>query len=325
MDLARGVGSRRTLVLEDEIQTRLVARDAGVDAVGCVRVGLLHPVGVGQEGASHRHHIGIAAGEDLLGDVRHVDAVGGDQGNGDLAAEPRCDPGVGGPGDHGRDGGDARLVPADARVDDAGPGLLDGLRELDDLGPCGAVLHQVQHREAVDDDEIVAHSLADSADDLDGELNPRGVVAAPLVRALVGLGDDELVDEVALGPHDLDAVVARLLRSLGAVDVVGDGLLYTSGGERTRLEGGDGRLQCGRGHRPRRVGVATRVEDLHGDVSTLRTHGIGDCAVLPDLVAIGELGREGLHAASEVGGHAAGHDETHSSRCSRSKVRSELV
>ena len=89
--------------------------------------------------------------------------------------------------------------------------------------------------EAVDDDGV-AHGLTDSADDLDGELNPRGVVA-PLVRALVGLGDDELVDEVALGPHDLDAVVARLLRSLGAVDVVGDGLLYTSGGERTRLEG----------------------------------------------------------------------------------------
>ena len=36
--------------------------------------------------------------------------------------------------------------------------------------------------------------------------------AAPLVVAVVGLRRDELVDEVALGAHDLDAVVAGALR-----------------------------------------------------------------------------------------------------------------
>ena len=48
--------------------------------------------------------------------------------------------------------------------------------------------------------------------------------AAPLVGALVGLRRDELVDQVALGAHDLDAVVAGLLRQPRAARVVADRL-----------------------------------------------------------------------------------------------------
>ena len=46
----------------------------------------------------------------------------------------------------------------------------------------------------------------------DLEREPRAVLerAAPLVRAPVGARREELVDEVALRTHDLDAVVAGL-------------------------------------------------------------------------------------------------------------------
>jgi hypothetical protein len=37
--------------------------------------GLLHEVGVGQQGPRHRHHVGAAVGQHLLGHLGRVDAV----------------------------------------------------------------------------------------------------------------------------------------------------------------------------------------------------------------------------------------------------------
>ena len=45
---------------------------------------------------------------------------------------------------------------------------------------------------------------------------------APLVRPLVGVGDEKLVNQVPLAAHDLHAVVARRLRELRAPDKVVD-------------------------------------------------------------------------------------------------------
>ena len=107
-------------------------------------------------------------------------------------------------------------MPADAGVDDGGAGLLYGLGQLHDFFPRAAVRNQVNHRQAVDDDEVAADGLTRAADDLDGQAHAVGVAAAPVVGALVGVGDEELIDEVALGTHDLDAVVAGLAGQLGA-------------------------------------------------------------------------------------------------------------
>ena len=64
---------------EGVIEARLVAADAGVDFIGAPGGGLVDEVGVGEKRPRHRDHVGIAFAEDLLGDFRGVDAVGGDQ------------------------------------------------------------------------------------------------------------------------------------------------------------------------------------------------------------------------------------------------------
>ena len=85
--------ARSVLVLEHVIEAGLVAGDAGVDAVAASGLGLVDPVGVGQQRPRHRHHVGIAVGEDFLGDLGHVDAVGRDQRNRDLALQLARHPG----------------------------------------------------------------------------------------------------------------------------------------------------------------------------------------------------------------------------------------
>ncbi len=132
--------ARRALVLEDVIEARLIAGDAGVDLVFTAVARFDHPIGVGEEGARHAHHVGAAIGEHLLGDGGHVDAVRGDERDADVSHHLLGDPGETGARDHGGDRRDACFVPADARVEDAGAGLFDLLGELDDLFPAAPVL-----------------------------------------------------------------------------------------------------------------------------------------------------------------------------------------
>ena len=113
--------------------------------------------------------------------------------------------------DLGDDRRHPRLVPADAGVEDGDAGLLEQVGELDDLVPGLAALDQVEQRDPVDDREVGADQLAGPAHHLDREPHPVARRPAPLVGAVVGAGGEELVDQVALGAHDLDGVVPGLL------------------------------------------------------------------------------------------------------------------
>jgi hypothetical protein len=92
-----------------------------------------------------------------------------------------------------------------------------------------AAFDQVEHRQAEDDDEVLAHPLAGAAHDLQREADAVFIAAAPFVVAVVGVGGDELVDQVALGAHDLHAVIAGTLGQRGGIGVVLDRLLDLGG------------------------------------------------------------------------------------------------
>ena len=103
-------------------------------------------------------------------------------------------------------------MPADAGVDDRGHRRFNALRQYRDLVPGTAAFNQIEHRQPVNDDEFATHCLARAAHDVDGETNPILERAAPFVVTKISLWRDELIDQVALGPHDLDTVIARALR-----------------------------------------------------------------------------------------------------------------
>ncbi len=200
-------------------------------------------------------------------------------------------------------------MPADAGVDDGGAGRLDLPGEVDDLVEGGAAGDQVEHGEAVDEDEVLADGLAGAADDLQREADPVLVRAAPAVGALVGRGGDELVDQVALGAHDLDTVVAGELGEAGGSDEVLNGPLDLDVAELVRHEGADGGLEGAGGDQVLVVGVAAEVEDLHRDLPALGVHRLGDHPVLGGLVLGGEAGAALEGAAGVVRGDAAGDDQ----------------
>ncbi len=299
------------LAAKGMVQAGLVAGNAGVDLVGPALARLAHEVAIGQQRPGHGHHVGIALGQQALGHFGRVDAVGGDQRDAHLPHHALRDPGIGGARHLGGNGGDARLVPAYARVQQRGARGLDGLGQRDHFLQRGAALHQVQHGQPVDDDEVPPQALARAPHDLHRKAHAARVAAAPFVIAVVGARSDELVDQIALRAHDLHAVVARMAGQGCAAHEVLDGLLHLVARQRMRHEGVDGRLQRAGRHQPGLVGIAAEVQDLHGDLAALGMNGLRDDAVLVRLVLIDHHGAALHGPAALIGGDAARDDQAH--------------
>ena len=310
--LVRGAGVDQAAggaALEGVVQAGLVARDARVDLLRLVGLRLARPVRVGEPGPGHLHQVGLAVSERPLGLVGHVDPVRGDHRDPDVRSQPAGDLGEGAPGHRGDDGRHPGLVPADAGGDDRRAGRLDLGAQGEDLLPGLAVLDEVEHREPVDDDEVLAHRGPHRPHDLGRQPAPVRRGAAPAVAPLVGSWGQELVDEVALGTHHLDPVVARAPGQLGRPGEAAHLPAHPPLGQGPRAKGGDRRLQRRRRDRPRVVGVAPRVQDLQGDLAALGVHRLGDLLVPAGLAAGGQLGGEGVEGALDVRREAAGDDE----------------
>ena len=122
------------------------------------------------------------------------------------------------------------------------------------------------------------------------------------VGALVGPRREELVDEVALGAHDLDAVVTRLPGEPGGPGEGPDLPPHAAVAQRAGPEPRDRALHRRGRHAPRGVAVAPGVQDLQGDAATRLVHGIRHLAVLARLATRRQLRRQRVERALDGGG-----------------------
>ncbi len=310
---------------EDVVEAGLVAGDAGVDLVAPALGGLGHPVRVRQHGPGHGDQVGGAVGEQSFRDLGHGDAVGGHHGHPGDVGEATDLVREGGSGDGGDDGGDAGLVPADVGVEQIDARVLELAGQGHHLRPGLPVRDEVRDGEAEHQQEVRPHRRARPAHDLHGQATAVLGRAAPAVRAVVRRRGEELIDQVALAAHDLDAVVTGAPGQQRAPDVGVDLPFDPAIGQAPGAERGDGglarRRRCGAGV----IGVATRVQDLQHDVRALVVHGGGDTAVATRLDPIGQLGRERQQPAAPVRCVPARHDQTDPAAGPLGEVRGELA
>ena len=310
----------RQLAAEGMVQAGLVAANAGIDFVGTPLRRLVDEIRVGEERPGHGNHVGIALGEDLLGHFRGVDPVGGDQRNTHRAAQLGRDLAERRARHLGGDGRNPRFVPADTGVDDGRAGLFDGLGQQDDFVPGAAAFHQVEHRQAEDDDEVRTHRLTHTPHDLHRQAHAVLVATAPAVGTVVGMGREELVDEVTFRTHDFDAVVLGILGQGRTGHEVGDLFLDAFLIQLLGLERVDRGLDRTRRHLFRTVGITPGMEDLQTDLAAGLMHRVGDDTMLVGFGLGGQLGRAGIHPALVVWRDTAGHHQTDAATGALGKV-----
>ena len=243
LNLVAGAGidqARGQLAAEGMVKAGLVAGDAGGDVARAPYAGLGHEIGVGKERTGHRNHVRLATRQNTFGHLWRVDAVGGDDGDGDFGPKARGKPGKGGAGHAGGNGGHPRLVPADAGVQDRGTRPFDGPGQFNDFRPGRPIGDQVDQADTVDQDEIGAGCSAHPTDGFHRQAHAVCVCATPVISPAIGVADQELVQEVPLGPHHLDPVIPCLLRAGGGSGDVADLFLDPLFVQRAGGKGTDG-------------------------------------------------------------------------------------
>ena len=314
--LVAGTGvhqARGDLSTKGVVQTGLVAANADVDLIGFSRCRFVHKVRVGQKRARHGDHVRHAVGKHLFGHLGRVDAVGGDEWNTHLAFDLLGDPGKGGARNLGGNRRHTRLVPADASVQNRDTGGLQRLGKLHHLVQGRAPFNQIEHGQAEDQDEIGAYAGTGAPHNFQWKTDTVCVASTPGIVAVVGVGGDELVDQIAFGAHDLHAVVASALRQRCRAHEIFNGLLHLFRCQRMGAKGVDRRLDGAGGHQFRMVGIAAEVQDLHANFSACRMHRISYHLVLIGLLLGGHARATGHGAGAVIGRNAACHHQRNTS------------
>ncbi len=309
------------LAAEGVVQARLVATDARVDFISAAFSSLVDEVRVGEERPRHGHHVGIAFGQDLLGHFRGIDAVGSDQRNVHRTAQLGGDFTECRTRHLGGDGRNSRFVPADTGVDDRRTRLLDGLGQQHDFVPGTAALDQIEHRQTENDDEVRANGLTHPTDNFHRQAHAVFVAAAPAVGAVVGVGREELVNEITFRTHDFDAVVLGLLRQGRAGDEIADLFLDAFLVQLFRLERVDRRLNGAWRDLLRAIRVTAGVENLHADLAARLVHRTGNDTVLERFFLGRQLGRARVDATLIVRADTAGDHQADPTPGTFGKVR----
>ena len=177
-------------------------------------------------------------------------------------------------------------MPANAGVDNRRARRFNGLRQLYRFGKSPAAFDQVEHRQSVDNNEVVADAFAHRTHYFYGKPHPVAVIAAPLVTTLIGAQRQKFVDQIPFGPHHLYTVVSCLPCQLRTVGEIVDQLQDLFMGEFVRNETVDGGLQCGGSDQMRLVAVAPGMQNLQGDFAAFLMYGFGNGAMVWDLVGV---------------------------------------
>uniref|UniRef100_A0A914YT15 Uncharacterized protein n=1 Tax=Panagrolaimus superbus TaxID=310955 RepID=A0A914YT15_9BILA len=92
-------------------------------------------------------------------------------------------------------------MPANAGVDNGRARRFNGLRQLYRFGKSPAVFDQVEHRQSVDNNEVVADAFAHRTHYFYGKSHPVAVIAAPLgyfaAFLMYGFGNGAMVWDLA--------------------------------------------------------------------------------------------------------------------------------
>ncbi len=125
------------------------------------------------------------------------------------------------------------------------------------------------------------------------------------------MGDEELVQEIPLRPHDLYPIIARLAGAQGAGGDITDLLLDAFFVEFLGREHGDGGFDRAWSHAFGSKGIAARVQDLHGDLAARFMHPLGDDAVVVHVLLADHHRRAMGHGTFAVRPDAAGDHQAH--------------
>ena len=153
-------------------------------------------------------------------------------------------------------------MPANPGIDEGGTGGFNRLRQLDGLVKRPAAFHQIQHRQAEDDNKVSARTFAHGAYHFDGKAHTSRIIAAPFVVTLVSAGGEEFVNQIALGTHHLDAVIARFTRQRRTSGEVVNQRQHFIVAEGMRLEAVNRCLNGRRCHQIGLIAITPGMQDL---------------------------------------------------------------
>jgi len=285
------------------------AADAAADILRAALHGLDAPAGIRQPGAAQRHEVLNAVFEELFRIIRLLHRVDGDDGDADMVFDGFDDGGAPALGvGHRLDDGNAGLVDSAGDVDGGRAGLFHGhgdghaVLRMDIVLGDADLVEKFIGGDAQGDGVILAAGLMDALHDLGGEPAAVFKAAAVLVGAVVGIGGEELADEIAVGGMELHAVEAGLLRADGGIDEVLHkaldlGSLKGAGGLLGKVAHPVGGADHGLAAGEDGIGLAAGMVELAEHPGVVPVHGGGHFCHAPDIPVAGQ-GKLAQHGRS---------------------------
>ena len=287
----------------------LIAGDAADDgSVGILY--LFRQEGVGNEGTSHGDKIGLFLFKDLFRHMLIGDAPCNDDGNGGPDAFPYAGGklGIAGSGNAGRRGyhevrfaqsyGDMKTVDA---LRNQGCGKRPGIFQRDASGDTFYGAHPVGDR------KIIAYPASYFTVDFQSKAHAVFQRASPGIPAAIGIGREELADEIAVGSVQFYGVQSCLSGPDGGVTPCGNEHGYFLFGNFSRIrvgsESGNGRYHENGLTGCRRIGGTAAVLELNGHSCSMTFH--AGCHVLQSgnapVAGKTETAGEGIAGRMNVG------------------------